>query len=138
MSDIEIYSPCNLSFSVLEIDNNLPSFKTEVIFSYQHPTGVSNYTASDVWFWYEQWDDFTNGLYIILEWLSDQLYLYDISENFIIHVCYQSKRDVYIVTISMSEPNIGEGEVTIKFSTILSRDTLFVWHKSRLNFPKRW
>ncbi len=136
MAEITITSPIELSFSVIEADDRLPSLKTEILFIHKHPTGIVQYSASDKWFRCNEWDDFVEDLKEMVNNSRGKASLMDLDEFFVLKL--SKSEQVYSFLIEIKETDLPDRLTNLRFESRISSDEVASLIRQWTEFPKWW
>jgi hypothetical protein len=135
MEQISIEKPVEVSISVTEKDDYLPSFKTTIKCRINHPTGILIYEADDIWFQCSVWDKFIERLSTVNE-VNGLATLANMSEHFIISIGSKDKQLYF--EIKCKEVISNTGTINIDYSTKIDLDSLDSIKRAFNELDKWW
>ncbi|MEM6321503.1 MAG: hypothetical protein AAF960_27845 [Bacteroidota bacterium] len=134
MADISFTKPLSFQLSITEIDDNLPSFKTEITVKANYLSSDFQFSAREVWFDCIEWEKFINSLEDISR--DEEVKLADLDNKLIISLRIVENSFKFYLTYKSS--SISNSNSVFFFEKILDEDEFAPFKESFLSFPIWW
>ncbi|MFN3688935.1 hypothetical protein [Salinarimonas sp.] len=135
---LEIKNPLELSLSIMEIDERIPSFMCRLDLLNNHPTGSLAFNANDVWIACEAWDNFLNETKRLLAGEVASASLASMGNGFSLSISHLARGSEYTLSVKIKEPETGFGSIKAVLEHEVDSDTISVVIRKFTNFDKWW
>lgn len=134
----EIRDPLNLSLSVLELDDRIPSFMCRLHLINNHPTGSLAFNADDIWLTCEAWDIFIKELKQLLAGEVACASVASMGNGFVLGISHLARGSEYTLSIRIAEPETGFGSIKTLLEHKIDNDLVSVIARKVTDFDKWW
>ena len=107
MFHFAISKKIDFTINIVEKEDYLGSFKSNIIIHRYHPTGIFTYESNDIWFKQSDWEKFNIELPNLVTHKHKEVVLKSMSELFIIHL-YLKPSNEFVFSIKIKEPIVRD------------------------------
>ena len=130
--DIELPNPFGLGIRIIEIEDKLPSFGTQVDFKLELPRGKFSYSATDMWFECAMFDEFLLQLKKVKAGQASKADFYDMDKELLLCVTGEE------VKLSMDRIHIELGCGSLKLENDIEPEVIDQYISHIESFAKWW